>query len=264
MLDRKLDQEFTKALSDILKLGRLIEDKTTTTLDVTDLASLEVLLKSQVLQSGSDSERIQKAFAKLPRPLSLRDFLNFLVPIERLLDASPADHQILIHNQDGKQTTSTDRTPRPVVFILDHIRSAFNVGNIFRLADALSIQSIDLVGYTPTPDQASVQKTALGSQNTVPWKQWDDLSKSLLFWREKGFQIFALETAEPSKTLFECEFSQRPTAVVVGNERFGLLKKDLSLCDGTIHVPMFGFKNSLNVANCLSIVAYEWYRQNSK
>ena len=79
--------------------------------------------------------------------------------------------------------------------------------------------------------------------------------------KAKNVQIYALETAQEAKSLHSFNFENKATAFVVGNERFGLEASTLALCDGVIAIPTFGIKNSLNVANALSIAAYEWRRQ---
>lgn len=229
--------------------------------------NLEKLLQFLEMFSASSDLSLQKLSlisGHLHPEMELRHFLNFVIPIERALGRNLSDDQFLVTRED--RSSSVDAVPIsrvPLVFVLENLRSAFNVGSIFRLADCLSIREIHLVGYTMTPDQSSsssLLKTSLGSTDVVPWKTWVNLSSSLENLRGQGFEIVALETAAKSQGLYDFHF-HRPTALVVGNERFGLEASSLKLCDQVISIPTWGIKNSLNVSQALAIGAYEWRRQ---
>jgi 23S rRNA (guanosine2251-2'-O)-methyltransferase len=189
--------------------------------------------------------------------MSLRHFLNFIVPIERLLSKSLSDEQFLVTKED-RQVSSQKF---PLSFILENIRSAFNVGSIFRLADCLNVEHIYLVGYTPTPESDAVKKTSMGTTGNTPWSTFDKLEDVAAHLENKQVQIFALETAVNSTSLHEAKLPLS-MAYLVGNERFGLEESALKKCQDIISIPTFGSKNSLNVASALSIAAFEWKRQN--
>jgi tRNA (guanosine-2'-O-)-methyltransferase len=125
------------------------------------------------------------------------------------------------------------------------------------LAEALGAKSLWLIGYTATPENPKVSKSAMGCEKQVPWKTLAELSELK---KINPVRVIGLEINENSKSIYE-DFVNGPTILVVGNERFGLGPKTLACCDEVRHIPMSGFKNSLNVSQALSIAAFEWKRQ---
>jgi 23S rRNA (guanosine2251-2'-O)-methyltransferase len=222
-----------------------------------DLFRLSGLLRSFAVSESSELEKLSLIPEHLHPQMSLRHFLNFLVPVERMVGRNLSDDSFLVTTQDRAASV---HSKVPLYFVLENIRSAFNVGSIFRLADCLAAQKIYLCGYTPTPAQEALQKTSLGTVDSTPWEQKENLNEALTELKSQGVRLIALETAQNSKSLFDCTFNS-PTAFVVGNERFGLEASALALCDQVVSIPTFGLKNSLNVSNALSIVSYEWRRQ---
>jgi 23S rRNA (guanosine2251-2'-O)-methyltransferase len=152
-----------------------------------------------------------------------------------------------------------------VVAILDNIRSAWNVGSIFRTADGISIKKLYLCGITPTPANPKVCKTALGAEVSVAWEKVNNaflLAKQL---KSKGYQLWALEDTRHSQALFDIEIekSESPTVLIVGNELSGIDPGVLEQCDKAIAIPMLGNKRSYNVAVAFGIAAsFLLYRQN--
>lgn len=124
------------------------------------------------------------------------------------------------------------------------------------MADGVGALEIHLCGYTPKPDA----KTSLGTGDTLPTKQWHSLDEALVFLKNQGYQLWALETATHATSLFAWE-PRFPTALIVGNERFGLEPQTLLKMDGVLELPMSGIKNSMNVSNALTAAAFEWKRQ---
>ena len=192
-----------------------------------------------------------------PKALELRDLLDLSVPMERFLEANVSDDKILILEGDRPLG---NRQTYPLYFVLDHLRSSFNVGSIFRTADCLGVKHIFLVGYTPTPEDKGVCKTAMGAEGTVEWSQHNHMSEVIEILRSRAVEIIALETVEGSEPLDQISVKES-MALVVGNERFGLRKRDIQLMDRCTHIPMMGVKNSLNVANSVSIAGFEVIRQ---
>lgn len=188
-----------------------------------------------------------------------RQWLNLLVPLERYLDRRLTDVE-LIGFQPDRETSVQEKLPLTV--IVDHWRSAFNVGSLFRMADGFGIQEILLVGYTPTPDQASVKKTALGSELHTPWQHFETLSFAIDYLREKNIPLWALETA-PSAQILGSSPLPSTMGLLLGNERFGLDHQALALCEGLIRIPLRGHKNSINAASAFGVFAYEWCRQHA-
>lgn len=150
--------------------------------------------------------------------------------------------------------------------ILHNVRSAHNVGAIFRTADGCGVSHIYLTGYTPTPPDGSrpfttkperkLIKTALGSHEFVNWSKFENVDEVFEDLKKRNFQIVALEQGEGSIDYkkFEPEF---PLALVLGNEPVGIDEETLAKCDIMIDIPMRGQKKSLNVSVAAGIAMYE-------
>jgi len=148
----------------------------------------------------------------------------------------------------------------PVVILLDHVRSMYNVGAFFRTADAVRLERLVLCGITAHPPQDGIAKTALGAEQSVPWEYHTDALVALRILRARGYQLVAVETGEPAEDLFHWQ-PRWPVCVVFGNEVDGLGDGLLTECDTRVRLPMCGDKNSLNVATAGGIVAYELFRK---
>jgi len=143
-----------------------------------------------------------------------------------------------------------------IYLVLHNIRSAYNVGSIFRTADAAGVKKIYICGYSPTPNDKKVTKTSLGAEKFVPWEYHRQTWRLMEKLKQKGVQVVALEQAK--KSVDYQRFRPRfPLALVVGNEVRGLNEKMLARAGRIINVPMFGKKESLNVAVAAGIVVYE-------
>jgi tRNA G18 (ribose-2'-O)-methylase SpoU len=140
------------------------------------------------------------------------------------------------------------------------MRSAFNVGSIFRTADTLGAQKLWLTGYTPTPHQLQVEKAALGATLILEWEV-TSFKETIENLKKKNFKIIALETSAKAKDISYPYEPNEATAFVVGNERFGLDPDQLALCDEIRRIPTYGIKNSLNAATAAAIAGYEWRKQ---
>lgn len=149
----------------------------------------------------------------------------------------------------------------PVFAILDNIRSAHNVGSIFRTADGAGVGELLLCGYSPTPPHRHLSKTALGAVDVVPWRHFTTVDEAVDAARAAGAAVLALEYTSDSRPLFEYPL-QFPVALVVGNEVDGLSRTTLDLCDAVVHLPMHGHKSSLNVSVAFGVAAYELSRRN--
>lgn len=145
--------------------------------------------------------------------------------------------------------------------ILHNIRSAHNVGAIFRTADAVGVSKIYLTGYTPAPFdrfgrvRKDIAKSALGSENTVPWEKKASLSALIRKLKREGVEIAAVEQASGSVDYKDFHPSGS-VALIFGNEVKGLEKGTLAKADRVIELPMRGKKESLNVAVCAGVVLY--------
>ena len=142
--------------------------------------------------------------------------------------------------------------------LLDNIRSAWNVGAIFRTADGLGINKLYLCGITPTPDSEAVCKTSLGAEETVAWEYSRNALETVKKLKEDGYKFIALEQDNRSVPLTDYQFPNSDhTILIVGNEVTGIDPKLLDLCDQIIHIPMFGRKRSLNAEVAFGIAAFQ-------
>ena len=151
---------------------------------------------------------------------------------------------------------------RPVIIVLDDIRSLNNIGSVFRTADAFLIEAIYLCGISATPPHRDIHKTALGAEETVDWKYFNNAVEAVGLLKQNDFLIYAVEQVENSISLYEFKcFKDKKYAFVFGNEIFGVNEKVLDLCDGAIELPQHGTKHSVNVAVTTGIVSYHYCLQ---
>ena len=149
-------------------------------------------------------------------------------------------------------------SPQPeLVLVLVSLRSLFNVGGIFRTADAVGAGKLYLAGFTGTPEQSKVAKTALGAHERVAWEKVPSVSKLITQLRADGYAIVGLEKTEASLD-YRAWKPTHKTALLLGNEITGLSSRVLKQCDLVVHLPMAGIKESLNVAVATGAVAYHW------
>lgn len=145
--------------------------------------------------------------------------------------------------------------------ILHNIRSAHNVGSVFRTADGAGIAKLFLTGYTPAPvdrfgrKNAEIEKTSLGATDTVPYVVVPDIEMCIRSLKERGTKIVAVEQTEKAVNYTDFHVGS-DTAFIFGNEVTGIEKDVLDLCDAHIHIPMSGMKESLNVSVCAGIIAF--------
>jgi tRNA G18 (ribose-2'-O)-methylase SpoU len=143
-----------------------------------------------------------------------------------------------------------------ITLVLDRLRSAFNTGNIFRIAEAVGAKEIIACGYTPAPPHPKLEKTAMGADKMVPCRHMADSTEAVRQLKAEGVkQVLAVECTEDSVFAWDYEY-EFPLAIILGNEALGIDEKALKLCDGVISLPMFGQKESINVGNCAAAVLY--------
>lgn len=148
-----------------------------------------------------------------------------------------------------------------VIVVLENIRSAYNVGSVFRTADAFLLEAVYITGYTCTPPHKEIKKTALGAEDSVTWKHFQNASEAILSLKEEGYIIFAVEQAVNSIHLQKVKFTgNEKVAVILGNEVTGVEQNTIEQCDGCIEIPQFGMKHSLNIATAAGVVLWEIVR----
>ena len=154
---------------------------------------------------------------------------------------------------------------KPLVVVMDNIRSMHNVGSVFRTSDAFLIAGICLGGYTPQPPHRDIQKTALGATESVDWLYYEQTAEAVLALKEQGYKVYAIEQTEGSISLEKFSQSlpvknEASLAFVFGNEVEGVSEEVLALCDGVIEIPQYGMKHSLNISVAAAIVLWEMVR----
>lgn len=155
--------------------------------------------------------------------------------------------------EEFKQSQKT-----PLVVVLDNIRSMYNVGSIFRTADAFRIESVYLCGITSCPPHQEIHKTALGAEESVDWNYCKETINAVSALQQQGYTVLAVEQAEGSTSLEQFKTkSGEKYAVVLGNEVKGVDQEVVDLCDGCLEIPQYGTKHSLNVSTTAGIVMWE-------
>ena len=146
----------------------------------------------------------------------------------------------------------------PLAIVLDDVRSAYNVGAVFRTADAFRVSVIHLCGITARPPHKDIFKTALGATETVKWEYYADVATSLEQLKAEGYVVYAVEQADPSISLQDFKVpANEKIALVFGHEVDGVSETALSYSQGCIEIPQFGTKHSLNIAVSMGIVSWE-------
>lgn len=193
---------------------------------------------------------------------SLQDLEYLLMKWEQDLGKNLVDSDFLVSTQDSFLPKGR---PSSMVLVLDNVRSSFNVGSLFRSAEAFYLQAIHLCGYTPTPDQAKTANSSLGSQEWIEWKKHDNVIDCIEDLKKQNYFVVAMETSALSQPLSSLKPSAMTSvALVLGNERYGLSDQVLKCCDQIVHIPLSGRKNSLNVAICGAIGIYHWVSNGGK
>jgi len=162
---------------------------------------------------------------------------------------------------------------KPLVVVMDNIRSMHNVGSVFRTADAFLIAGICLCGFTPQPPHRDIQKTALGATESVDWLYYENTIAAVEALKKQGYQVFAIEQTQGSISLenFKSYINEHSSknlnqnsnnelAFVFGNEVEGVSEEVLAICDGAVEIPQYGMKHSLNISVAAAIVLWEMVR----
>lgn len=149
----------------------------------------------------------------------------------------------------------------PIIVVLENIRSAYNVGSVFRTSDAFLVEAIYICGYSAKPPHKEIKKTALGAEETVYWKHFATAADAIEELKRRKYKVYAVEQAEESYKLHAANFKQSDKiAVVFGNEVSGVEQATIDLCDGCLEIPQLGMKHSLNVATAAGVVLWELIR----
>ena len=146
----------------------------------------------------------------------------------------------------------------PIYLVLDNVIDTYNIGSLFRLADAIAAEKIYICGDTEYPPSSRIHKAAVGTEEWVPWEKAETTTEVLKKLRTKGVQIVAVEQSSLSTMYSVLSTKVKfPVAIVVGNETDGIGKDVLKLADVVVELPMFGVNKSFNVWGSAAVVAYK-------
>lgn len=146
---------------------------------------------------------------------------------------------------------------REIYIICDNILDTYNIGSIFRLADAAGARGVYLCGESETPPNIKIHRAAVGTDKWVPWEYHSSAKNAVesLKLKVENLKVVAIEQSKESRDFREVEFRE-PIAFVVGHETSGVSKEALAVCDEIVEIPMYGVNVSLNVMVSLAIVLY--------
>ena len=150
----------------------------------------------------------------------------------------------------------------PLVVVLDDVRSMYNVGSVFRTADAFRVERLCLCGISCTPPATEIHKTALGAEDAVIWEYYQTALEAVESLKAEGYEVLAVEQVEHSTKLqnFQAEGGKK-YAVVLGNEVKGVHQEVVDACDGCLEIPQSGTKHSMNVSVTAGIIIYKFAEQ---
>lgn len=150
----------------------------------------------------------------------------------------------------------------PLVVMLDNVRSMLNVGSAFRTSDAFRIEKVILCGITAKPPHREINKTALGSTESVEWEYYKDSSQAATDLKEKGYRLMAIEQAEESTFLQNFQPDEREKyCFIFGNEVYGVSETLMNVVDDCLEIPQFGTKHSLNISVSVGVLIWDFYQK---
>ena len=147
----------------------------------------------------------------------------------------------------------------PLIVVLDDVRSMHNVGSVFRTGDAFRIEAVYLCGITSTPPNAEIHKTALGAEDSVEWKYFNNAQEAIIALKDTGYEIYSIEQAHGSTMLQNFKpIPSKKYAVVLGNEVKGVHQEIIDASDDCLEIPQFGTKHSMNVSVTAGIIIWHF------
>jgi 23S rRNA (guanosine2251-2'-O)-methyltransferase len=167
---------------------------------------------------------------------------------------------LVVRQRDALDTPLVPPNRVPIRLVLDNLRSAFNVGSIFRTCEGAGVEQIHLCGITPYPPHPRLDKTARGATSLVPWTHHIDTMEAIQFLGKSGYSLAALELTNQSVDYRRIPYP-RPIALILGHEVAGVTRPVLERADWIVEIPLRGRKNSLNVATACGVVLFEILRQ---
>lgn len=152
-----------------------------------------------------------------------------------------------------------------LTIVLDNIRSLNNIGSVFRTSDAFRVDEILLCGITATPPHIDIHKTALGAEDSVSWRHFDQTMDAVSELKQAGYTVYSIEQAENSTSLSDLSLDiDKKYAIVLGHEVHGVQQSVIDASHGCIEIPQYGTKHSLNISVATGIVVWSFYSQLSE
>lgn len=152
----------------------------------------------------------------------------------------------------------------PLIVVLDNVRSLHNIGSVFRTSDAFRVEAIYLCGISAPPPSPEIHKTALGAEDSVAWRYFEDTHEALTALHAAGYTVCAVEQCEGSLKLDNWittwESTDARYAVVLGNEVHGVQQTVVDASDYCLEIPQYGTKHSLNVAVTAGLVIWDFFK----
>ena len=149
-----------------------------------------------------------------------------------------------------------------LVVLLDHVRSLNNVGSVFRTSDAFRVDQIFCCGITACPPDPEIHKTALGAEDTVSWKYYENTMDAVNELKSQGYFIYSIEQVEHSIKLEDLVLDKtKKYVIILGNEVKGVQQNVVDVSDGCIEIPQYGTKHSLNVSVAAGIIIWSFFKQ---
>ncbi|MDR1022071.1 MAG: RNA methyltransferase [Prevotellaceae bacterium] len=149
----------------------------------------------------------------------------------------------------------------PIALVLDNVRSRHNVGAAFRTADAFSVREVVLCGICATPPDAEIHKSALGAEDTVAWRYFENTMQAVEQLRAESYELVAVEQTEAGTMLNRFSaVDGKLCALIFGNEVRGVAQEVVDACDRCLEIPQYGTKHSLNVSVSMGVVLWELCR----
>jgi 23S rRNA (guanosine2251-2'-O)-methyltransferase len=164
--------------------------------------------------------------------------------------------------KDLRKTSPTPETFKtikrnPIYLVLDKVIDTYNIGSLFRLADAVAAEKMYICGGTEYPPSSRIHKAAVGTEEWVPWEKADSAVSVVTKLKSEGVQIVAVEQDPRAISNSQLTINNFPVAIVVGNETDGVSKKVLDLSNIIVELPMFGVNKSFNVWGSCAVVAFK-------
>ena len=157
---------------------------------------------------------------------------------------------------------ATLQARNPLYFILENVYDTYNIGGLFRLADGLNVAKMYLCGQMEIPPNTRIEKASIGTYKVVPWVYFPSVAEALDDIRKTASNVSVVAVEQDARSMPYTQIQyQAPTALIVGNETYGVLPDTLKLADHIAEIPMWGINKSLNVIVSAAIVSFEVMRQ---